>query len=85
MAKTDSKEVCVNCKFWEYTGHAGECHRYPTAIVKYQTHWCGEYLSSLSDCTDLSPAPAGDFLSLPVVDVMTPEKKKPGRPKRVQQ
>jgi len=53
--------------------------------VKYQSHWCGEFNISLSDCTDLTPAPAGVFLSLPVVDVMTPEKKKPGRPKKEQQ
>ena len=84
MAETDFREVCENCKFWEYTGHAGECHRYPNAVVKYQSHWCGEYVS-LSDCTDLPPTPVGGFLSLPVMDIMTEEKRKPGRPKRIHQ
>lgn len=48
MADTDSKEICEYCKFWEYTGHAGECHRYPNAIVKYQSHWCGEFLGKIA-------------------------------------
>jgi len=48
MADRDSKEICEHCKFWEYTGHAGECRRFPTAIVKYQTHWCGEFSGKIA-------------------------------------
>jgi len=56
MADRDSKEICEHCKFWEYTGHAGECRRFPTAIVKYQTHWCGEFSGKFAVAPLTSPA-----------------------------
>jgi len=79
MADIDSREVCENCKFWEYTGHAGECHRYPNAVVKYQSHWCGEFKGNFA----VAPLPAsvGSFIAMENVpfEALAPIKKR-GRP-----
>ena len=37
--------LCATCKYWEDAGRVGECHRYPEALAKFPTHWCGEYIN----------------------------------------
>ena len=57
---------CKDCRFWRAEGHLGSCKRFPKALTKSHSDWCGEYKGK------------EEMLTLPVVDI--PEKRKPGRP-----
>jgi hypothetical protein len=47
----------------------GVCRRYPQVHNKHERDWCGEHQAAVVQM-------------VPVKDIMTPEPKRPGRPKK---
>ena len=61
-----NKVRCMTCRFFSQSQVMGLCRRYPTAQNKHENDWCGEHQLT-------------EMVTLPVVDMMAPERKKPGR------
>ena len=44
MANINSTDSCISCKFFITGGQLGSCRRFPQALNKAPSDWCGEYI-----------------------------------------
>lgn len=44
MANVNSTDSCISCKFFITGGQLGSCRRFPQALNKAPSDWCGEYI-----------------------------------------
>jgi len=83
MTDMNTKQNCASCKFFISGGILGECHRFPQAINKHDNDWCGEYTLFPISVDDLIYANDEIKNIYDAIQIDEPLKRKPGRPKRL--